>query len=32
MLALSKDTVDDEELKHLEAMVATARRRKTEDA
>lgn len=32
LLALSKDTVGDEELKRLEAMVATARRRRAEDA
>ena len=32
LLALSKDSVDDDELKHLEAMVATTRRKRNDDA
>ena len=31
LLALSKDSLDDDELKRLEAMVATARRRANDD-
>lgn len=32
LLALSKDSVDDDELKRLEAMVATTRRKRDNDA
>lgn len=32
LLALSKDSVDDDELKRLEAMVATTRRKRNDDA
>lgn len=32
LLALSKDSVDDDELKRLEAMVATTRRKRNNDA